>query len=294
MAQTGRDIQRRMNSIRNTQQITKAMEIIAGVKLRKARGRVEATRPYQHRLRDTLQRVLEAAAVEGDTLPPIAREAEGSGHCLIVVTADKGLAGGYNSNVLRRAEVFRRENESTQLVLIGRKAREFYRRRDVRFLADWVNVGDDIRFSEAREISAVVQEFFLGGLFARISLLYTEFQSAVSHRPVVKQLLPLADGSAERGSSASSQGPKPLYWYEPSLAGVLRQMVPLYLDSAIYHGLLEGAASEQGARVTAMRNASDNAGELIEELNLSYNRIRQGIITKELSEIVGGAEALES
>lgn len=294
MAQTGRDIQRRMNTIRNTQQITKAMEMIAGVKLRKAQERVERTRPYQQRLRETLRRVWQAAAFEGDTLPPIARTAEGDGHCLIVVTADKGLAGGYNSNVLRQAEAFRREHENTQLVLIGRKARDFYRRRGVRFLADWVNVGDNVRFSEAREISSVVQEFYLGSLFSNISLLFTEFHSAVSQRPVVKRLLPLSDEPNAEEGPAPAQGPKPLYMYEPSLPGVLSRMVPLYLDSAIYHGLLEGAASEQGARVTAMRNASDNAGELIEELNLTYNRIRQGVITKEISEIVGGAEALES
>lgn len=288
MAQSSREIRRRIQSVTNTQQITKAMEMIAAAKLRKAQERVEKSRPYLARLRDTTNRMLEAMRLEGSALPRVAGSFSGSS-CLIVVTADRGLAGGYNANVLRQAEELLRENPATQLLLIGRKARDFFRRRDVPYLAEYVGMGDTLSFREAQDIGALVSQFMEGELFTGVSILYTEFLNTVSQRVCHKRILPFEPDATDK-----QKGITPLTWYEPSLLAVLESLLPLYLRTTIFQALLEAHASEQGARMNAMHSATDNAGELIKSLNLSYNRARQAAITTEISEIVGGAEALQA
>ncbi len=302
MAQSGRDIKRRMQTVKNTQQITKAMEMIAAAKLRKAQQRVERSRPYRNQIEQSLVRALSAARSAGEEVPELVRSSDGDRVCLVVITSDRGLAGGYNANILRQAEEYLRQHDDVQLVLIGRKARDYFRRRDQAYLADYVYLGDEPLFAQAQEISQVVQEFYINDLFDKVVILFTRFVSTINHRADLQQILPLGvfdssdyantnQGNREQGQELSSEV-QSLYWYEPSVGEVLAAMVPLYIDTVIFQALLESIASEQGSRMNAMRSASDNAGELLDALNLSFNRARQGAITTELSEIVGGAEAL--
>ncbi len=290
MAQSGRDLKRRMQTVKNTQQITKAMEMIAASKLRRAQERVERSRPYRKRLEQSLGRALRAASAAGEEVPSIVRSNDGERACLIVVTSDRGLAGGYNANILRQAEEFLREHEDVQMVLVGRKARDYFRRLDKPFLADYVYLGDKPNFNQAQEISQVVQEFYRNDLFDKVVILYTHFVSTVIHKTEMQQILPLTELEAEKTPVA--RGVQPLYLYEPSVGDVLQTLVPLYVDTVVFQALLEAQASEQGSRMNAMHSASDNAGELLEQLSLSFNRARQSAITTEISEIVGGAEAL--
>lgn len=291
MAESSREIKRRIASVSSTQQITKAMEMIAAAKLRKAQETVISTRPYSERLGNSLGIVLDVAEKSGEILPEIAQTRLGERHCLVVFTSDRGLAGGYNSSVIKRAEVFLQEHPETDMVIVGRKARDHFRRRNQTFLAEFVGLGDDPTLTQAQEIAQVVFDFYEHGLFDRVSIVYTQFINTVTHEVVVQNVLPI---TVEDLPEKSPSEPAPLYVFEPSVNAVLETLIPLYLQSAIYHSLMEAKASELGARMNAMRNATDNAGELIEELNLTYNRARQAQITKEIAEIVGGADALQS
>ena len=291
VAQSTRDIKRRMQTVDNTRQITKAMEMIAAAKLRKAQERVERSRPYLERLEDTVGRVVEAARREGEELPVMARQREGQRRCLIVVTADRGLAGGYNANVLRRAEQYLKDHPDVQLVLVGSKARDYFRRRQRQYLAEYVNLGDNVGFRQAQDISQVIEEFYANELFDRVDIVFNYFVNSVSQRVTLRQVLPIAEPAK---SKEKKSGPQALYRFEPSFSGVLNTLVPQYVETAVFQSLLEANASEQGARMSAMRSATDNATDLIKQLTLSFNRARQAAITTELSEIVGGAEALQS
>lgn len=291
MAQSSRDIKRRIASVTSTQQITKAMEMIAAAKLRKAQETVISTRPYSERLSNSLAIVLDAAEKSGETLPEIAETRPGNKHCLLVFTSDRGLAGGYNASVIRQAEAFLQEHPETDMVIVGRKARDHFRRRNQTFLAEFVGLGDDPTLTQAQDIAQVIFDFYEHKLFDRVTILYTEFINTVTHRVVLKDVLPIVSEDLPEGNL---EGPTPLYLFEPSVNSVLETLIPLYLQAAVYHSLMEAKASELGARMNAMRNATDNAGELIEELNLTYNRARQAQITKEIAEIVGGADALQS
>ncbi|NLJ73630.1 MAG: ATP synthase F1 subunit gamma [Firmicutes bacterium] len=293
MAQSGREIKRRIASIESTQQITKAMEMIAAAKLRRTQEAVLATRPYFERLGTSLSHALAAAERSGEDIPEIVKTRTGQRHCLVVLTADRGLAGGYNSAVIRHAEEFLKEYPDTQMVIVGRKARDHFRRRNQTFLAEYVNLGDDPNPRQAQDIGQVIYDFYVHDLFDRVTILYTKFINTVTHRVEFRQVLPIAERDPELAPQGRTS-PQALYLYEPSVNEVLEVVVPLFIDAAIFQSLVEAKASELGARMTAMRNASDNAGELIKELNLSFNRARQAVITKEIAEIVGGADALES
>ena len=290
MAQSSREIKRRISSISSTQQITKAMEMIAASKLRKAQETVISTRPYYERLTSSLGTALRAAEQAGEELPEIAQSGGGERHCLVVFTSDRGLAGGYNAAIIRQAEAFLREHPETEMVIVGRKARDHFRRRNRQFLAEFVGIGDEASLGQAQDIGHVVFDFFEHRLFDAVTILYTEFVNTVTHRVKLRNVLPLPAQIKE----AERSGPEPLYLYEPSIHAVLETLIPLYVNSAVYQSLTEAKASELGARMNAMRNASDNAGELIRELNITYNRARQAQITKEIAEIVGGADALQS
>lgn len=291
MAESSRDIKRRIASVSSTQQITKAMEMVAAAKLRKAQETVISTRPYSERLSQSLAIVLDTAEKSGEDLPEIAQTRPGQRHCLLVFTSDRGLAGGYNAAVIKRAELFLAEHPETDMVIVGRKARDHFRRRNQTFLAEFVGLGDDPTLTQAQEISQVIFDFYEHGLFDRVSIVYTQFINTVTHQVMVADVLPVTAGDLPEGNLEELA---PLYSFEPSVHAVLETLIPLYLQSAVYHSLMEAKASELGARMSAMRNATDNAGELIEELNLTYNRARQAQITKEIAEIVGGADALQS
>lgn len=290
MAPSSREIKRRISSISKTQQITKAMEMIAASKLRSAQQTVISTRPYYERLTASLGTALRAAEQAGEELPEIAQNRGGESHCLLVLAGDRGLAGGYNAAVIRQAESFIRENPETEMVMVGRKVRDYFRRRNRTSLAEFVGVGDEADLRIAQDVGQVIFDFFEHGLFDNVTILYTEFINTMTHRVKLRSVLPLPEQIKEE----KREGPEPLYVYEPSIHAVLETLVPLYLNAAVYQALTEAKASELGARMNAMRNATDNAGELIQELNITYNRARQAQITKEIAEIVGGADALQS
>lgn len=290
MAESSREIKRRMASISNTQQITRAMEMIAGSKLRNAQETVIATRPYYERLTSSLGTALRAAEDSGENLPEVIRDRNGESYCLLVFTGDRGLAGGYNAAIVRRAEQFLQEHPGTEMVLVGRKARDHFRRRNQTSLAEFVGLGDQANLRTAQDIGHVIFDFFEHRLFDRVSILYTEYINTVTHRVKLRPVLPLPVQIRETQRSQL----EPLYLYEPSIHAVLETLLPLYVNAAVYQALTEAKASELGARMTAMRNATDNAGELIRELRITYNRARQAQITREIAEIVGGADALQS
>ena len=290
MAQSGREIKRRITSISNTQQITKAMEMIAASKLRKAQETVVATRPYYERLTSSLGTALRAAELAGEDLPEVAEDRGGGSHCLLVLTGDRGLAGGYNAAVIRKAEEFMGERPGTEMVIVGRKARDHFRRRNQTSLAEFVGTGDEANLRTAQDIGHVIFDFFEHRLFDHVSILYTEYINTVTHRVKLRSVLPLPEQIKETASS----GPEPLYLFEPSIHAVLETLLPLYVNAAVYQALTEAKASELGARMNAMHAATDNAGELIRELKVTHNRVRQAQITKEIAEIVGGADALQS
>ena len=290
MAQSSREIKRRISSISKTQQITKAMEMIAASKLRSAQETVISTRPYYERLTRSLGTALRAVEQAGEELPEMAQSRSGDSHCLLVLTGDRGLAGGYNSSIIRQAEAFMRKHPETEIVIVGRKARDYFRRRNKTALAEFVGIGDTANLRTAQDIGQVIFDFFEHGLFDHVTILYTEFINTVTHRAKLRNVLPLPEQIKE----VENEGPEPLYIYEPSIHAVLETLVPLYVNAAVYQALTEAKASELGARMNAMRSASDNAGELIRELSLTYNRARQAQITKEIAEIVGGADALQS
>ena len=290
MAQSSREIKRRISSISKTQQITKAMEMIAASKLRSAQETVVSTRPYYERLTNSLGTALRAVEQAGEDLPEIAQRRGDDTHCLLVLAGDRGLAGGYNASIIRQAEAFVREHPKTEIVMVGRKVRDHFRRRNRTSLAEFVGIGDEANLRTAQDIGHVIFDFFEHRLFDNVTILYTEFINTVTHRVTLRNVLPLP----EQMKVVKSEGPEPLYIYEPSIHAVLETLVPLYVNASVYQALAEAKASELGARMNAMRNATDNAGELIRDLNITYNRARQAQITKEIAEIVGGADALQS
>ncbi|HHU61550.1 MAG TPA: ATP synthase F1 subunit gamma [Natronincola sp.] len=290
MAESSREIKRRIASITSTQQITKAMEMVAAAKLRKAQETVVNTRPYYERIATSLNTVLDGVKQGGEELPEIAQAREGEGHCLLVLTSDRGLAGGYNAAIIREAEAFLRKYPKTDMVIVGRKARDHFRRRGQTFLAEFVNMGDNPSARQGQDIGQVIMDFYAHGLFDKVTILYTKFINTVTYEVTLREVLPITDQLKD----IKKDGPIPIYIFEPSINAVLEALIPLYLHTAVYQALTEAKASELGARMNAMRNATDNAGELIQELNLTYNRARQAQITKEIAEIVGGADALQS
>ncbi len=290
--QSARDIKRRIRSIKNTQQITKAMEMVAAAKLRRVQSQATQGRPFSEKLREVLVRLVTAArSGEGarSLEHPLLEKREVKRVLYVVVSADRGLAGGYNANLLRRAvgELSKEEREY-EIIAIGRKARDFFRKRGWQLRAEHVQLGDDIDYTFAQGLAQQLMAAFTAGEFDEIKLVYTRFVSVVSQQPVVERLLPIEDPAAGAGGEEEPVE----YRYEPSPEAVLGILLPRYVETEVYRALMESKASELGARMTAMRNASDNAEEMIAALTLSYNRARQAGITKEISEIVGGAEAL--
>lgn len=271
-------------------QITKAMEMVAAAKLRRAQTRVTASRPFTDKLREVLARLVSAArkGENGERLKhPLLEVREAKRVLYVVITADRGLAGGYNANIIRKLQgILEEETRELEIVAIGRKGRDFLRKIDITPLREYTQLGDEIAFSDARTIARELMEDFTSGRFDEINLLYTEFVSAITQRPIVERLLPVEEPADQEDEGAVE------YIYEPSPENVINILLPRFVETEVYGALMEAKASELGARMTAMRSASDNATEMIDELTLNYNRARQAGITKEISEIVGGAEAI--
>lgn len=282
-----RDIRKRISSVRSTQQITKAMKMVAAAKLRRAQENMLATRPYATKIYEMLNRL--AARTSADSHPLLARR-DPQRLELILFTSDRGLCGAYNINLIQRAEKFLEEEKKKYAQIyfscIGRKGRDYFRRRKVPIHWEKVNFFGRVDYKMAAQIGQELIKAYTANEVDMVCLLYSEFISPLQQRPVLKTILPIAQRMEEEEAGVD-------YLYEPSAAEILSQLLPLYIEVQIYQALLESLASEYGARMTAMENATKNAAEMIDKLTLFYNKVRQASITKELIEIVSGAEALK-
>jgi F-type H+-transporting ATPase subunit gamma len=287
---TLRDIQRRIRSVQSTQKITRAMKLVAAAKLRRAQERIVAARPYAAKMGELLGNLVSAAGGSDGAAHPLLAQREGPRRQIVIITADKGLAGAFNSNVIRRAlELVRQSNTAeVTLVVVGRKARDFYRRRPWTIKRDLIGFWDRLAYSHASELADYVMQQYLDGEVDEVHLVYNEFRSVVSQRPVREQLLPIpskAEGEADAGTVD--------YLYEPSPKAILDALLPRHVRTQVFRALMESLAGEYGARMTAMEAATKNAKEMIDVLTIQFNKARQEKITKELLDIVGGAEALK-
>ncbi len=279
------DIRRRIRSVKNTQQITKAMKMVAAAKLRRAQERIFSARPYAAGLREMLSSV--ATRVE-ELDHPLLHAREERNVLMLIVTADKGLCGAFNSNVIRAALNAVREHHwpSVQLLPIGRKAIDYFRRRPIPIRREATQVFQALSMQTAQEIARTLIEDFVSEKVDAVYTVYNEFRSIISQRVHVERLLPIERAWDEVGTEVE-------YLYEPGPAQILNDLLPKHIEFQLYRILLESAAAEQGARMTAMEAATKNASEMIDHLTLTYNRIRQASITKEIIEIVSGAAAQE-
>jgi F-type H+-transporting ATPase subunit gamma len=283
---TLRDIQRRIRSVQSTQKITKAMKLVAASKFRRAQERILAARPYATKMRELLGGL---AGHTGDETHPLLARRETGRKRLVIVTADKGLCGAFNSNILRESLRFLRGpgETSVTLVVVGKKARDFYRRRQFTVKSEMLGIFDRLAYSHAQELAGGLMQDYLAEEVDEVYLMYNEFRSVAVQRPVRQQLLPIeAQGDGDDGGSHEE------YLYEPGPEAILASLLPRHVTIQVYRALMESAAGEFGARMTAMEAASKNAREMINLLTIQYNKARQERITKELLDIVGGAEAL--
>ena len=295
-----KDLRLRIRSVRSTQKITSAMKMVAASRLRRAQEQAEAARPYAQRM----ERVLGSLSARMAGLPGAPALLVGSGkeetHLIVVATSDRGLAGGFNASILREARRRIREIEATgnkvMLLIIGRKGRDGLRRDYGGLIRDSLTeIGRRrLSFDEARDIAERVLVLYQAGGFDVCTIIYNRFRSAMTQIVTVQQLIPFAPAAAENTGPEPEMGVRAgaVYEFEPSEEEILDELLPKNLAVQIFTALLENAASEQGARMTAMDNATRNAGEMIDRLTLNYNRTRQAVITKELIEIISGAEAL--
>lgn len=277
MANT-RDIKRRISSVESIGHITKAMEMVAGAKLRRAQASVISSRPYTLQLAQLISRLQKTGLETGNQL----LEPGKGPAAYIVIAGQRGLSGAYNANILRFAQ---QEIGSGEVIAVGRKAKDFFAKRGQQIIGEYSLRYEAPTYADAVNILKPLIGYFRDGIIGSLHLVYTEFISVLNHRPAVVQLLPIV-GVVETADSGS-------YIYEPSPQAVLERLLPRYLTALVYQGLLEAKASEYSAQRTAMKSATDNAFEMIEQLTLSYNRARQTAITQELLEVVNGAQALE-
>ena len=276
-----KDIKLRIKSVESTMQITKAMELVASSKLRKAKERQERCRPYFTGLHQTLENIEKAAS---DFSSPYQKQRDIKKRCVIVIAGDRGLAGGYNSNVFKSVLPLI-EGGNVCVLPIGKRTVEFFIRNQVEILTTEFAEAADVSVADCFTISNLITKGYLDGQFDAVSIVYTQFVSMLTQTPVCDNLLPL-----KKTDSAAKSGVHSLVLYEPSPSAVYNAIVPNYIAGMIYGAMCESVASELGARRTAMDAASKNASEMIDDLSLRYNRTRQGAITQEITEIVAGAE----
>ena len=284
---TLRDIQRRIRSVQSTQKITKAMKLVAAAKLRRAQERIIAARPYAIKMGELLSDLV--GRTEGDAHPLLARRETGRKR-LVVITADKGLCGAFNSNILRASLAFLREqgNVDVTLIVVGKKARDFYRRREWTVKSEMLGFFDRLAYSHAQELADDLMTSYLEGEVDEVYLMYNEFRSVAVQHVTRQQLLPIqAEAAGGDGHAAGGD-----YIFEPSADAILASLLPRHVTTQVFRALMESVAGEYGARMTAMEAASKNAKDMIDVLTIQYNKARQERITKELLDIVGGAEAL--
>ena len=292
-----KDLKNRITSVKSTRKITKAMQMVAASKLRRAQEAAEAARPYAERMGRVLANIAETAAESEEAPALLSGRGSEETHLLVVATAERGLCGGFNTSIVKLArqhlERLQSEGKTVKLLPVGKKGREQLKREHEHLFLDRISFEGvkAIGYGEAEQVADRVLEAFEGGEADVVTIFYAEFESVISQKPTALRLIPAtvegADGDDEAASGASTQ-----YEYEPGEAALLERLLPKNVTTQIFRALLENAASEQGARMSAMDNATRNAGDMIEKLELQYNRSRQAAITNELIEIISGAEAL--
>jgi F-type H+-transporting ATPase subunit gamma len=290
------DIKRRIRSVQNTRKITRAMELVAAAKLRKAQARIEAMRPYADRMLELMAGTARAStSVRG--LPLLQQREEEKAIAIVPLTGDRGLAGAFNSQILRRAlaldRQLRGEGREVQWVGVGRRGTGSLRFRRLPLVGEFTGFTDQPRYADAQAIAHRLAELYTEEEVDRVTVVYNHFESPLAQRVTVQDVLPLSEDlletSEEERQEDAARGD---FIFEPEPEQILERLLPVYLETELYRALLESAASEHGARMTAMRNASKNAAELIDSLTLAMNRARQAEITQEILEVVAGADAL--
>jgi F-type H+-transporting ATPase subunit gamma len=290
------DIKRRIRSVRNTSKITRALELVAAAKLRRAQGRIEAMRPYADTMRELIAGV-GRAATSVRRLPLLEQRDEVSTVAVVPLTGDRGLAGAFNGQVLRRAFALERElraeGKQVRWVAVGKKGRSTLVFRRYELAGEFIGFAAQPSYADAQAIAHRVAELFTEREVDRVVLVYNSFVSALTQRVTQQEILPIAADILETDEEERREDAlRGDFIFEPEPEEILERLLPVYLETQVYRALLESAASFQGAQMTAMRNASKNAGELIDRLTLDMNRARQAEITQEILEVVGGAEAL--
>jgi F-type H+-transporting ATPase subunit gamma len=292
-----KELRGRIGSVKQTQKITSAMKLVAASKLKRAQEQAEASRPFASRMEQMLAN-LAAGVADVQSAPRLLAGTGADGvHLLVVATADRGLCGGFNSSIARgarrRIRELQEQGKQVKLMCVGRKGRDALRRDYGGLIEDTIEgVGRRrLEYAEAQAIAERLQRLYQEGAFDVCTIIYNRFKSAITQELTFRQLIPVAPGEVEDGEAAD-EGVKAVYEFEPSETGILEELLPRNLAVQIYGALVENAASEQGARMTAMDSASRNAGDMIDRLTMTYNRTRQAQITRELIEIISGAEAL--
>jgi F-type H+-transporting ATPase subunit gamma len=291
---TVQDLKRRIRSIRNTRKITKAMELVASARLRRAQARIEAMRPYADRMTELMIGTARAStSLQGLTL---LQRREVKRAAIVPLTGDRGLAGAFNAQVLRHAFALERqlsgEGVETHWLVAGKKGRSTLSFRRYEIDQSWIGFSDRPAYPDAQAIARKAAELYENGEVDRVVIVYNEFVSALVQRVVERDLLPIPEEALDREGEEAEQAQLGDFIYEPEPEEILKRLLPVYVETELYRALLESAASEQGARMTAMRNASGNAADLISSLTLDMNRARQAEITQEILEVVAGADAL--
>jgi len=291
------DIRRRLKSVKNTQQITKAMKMVSAAKLKRAQDRVVTARPFANKMTEVLAGL--ADRTDEDFHHPLLDARGDERYLLVLITADKGLCGAFNTNLIKAAQAFINENPTKQIeiVAVGRKGRDFFRRRNANVANEYVGLTGKgrVEFSEALEVARdVIKRFTEDEELDKAFIIYNEFRSVLSQRVVTEQLLPVARQAETEAAAGSASGVSLVdYIYEQPPGEIFSRLLPRMVETQIFRALLESVASEHGARMTAMDSASKNARELIDSLTLNMNRVRQAAITNEIIEVVSGAAALQ-
>lgn len=284
------DMRRRIKSVKNTQQITKAMKMVAAAKLKRAQDRVTAARPYAQKMTEILGNL--SGRIGDEFSSPLLDSRGDEKYLVVLVSADKGLAGAFNANVIKATQAFIKENtgKTVEMMPVGRKGRDFFKRREMVFTEEYIGLTGTgrVEYKDAAEIAQkIIKTFTEDTTIDKVFLVFTEFKTVLSQKPVIEQLLPIPKIEAEDVDG----GAQAEYIYEQTPTEIFGKLLPKQIETQVYRAMLESVASEQGSRMTAMDSASKNAGELIDSLTLNMNRIRQAAITKEIIEVVSGAAA---
>lgn len=287
MAANMKEIKARIDSVKSTSQITKAMDVVSSTKFKRFQTLTLKYRRYSNALDETFENIV--SSLKGEKHILFDGKSEVKKICIITMTSDRGLCGSFNNNALKELEKlvkkFKKDGKNVSVIAVGKKGRDFCKRRNIDIDSEYVQMIPETMFEKAKNISEEIVQFYTNGIYDEVYLIYSKFISAISYELSVEKLLPVAKNVTEKKVKE--------YLFEPTKEKVLEVFIPKRLNIKLYQALLENTASEHSARMTAMKNASDNASDMIDRLTLEYNRIRQAIITQELSEIVGGSDALK-